>query len=74
MRTLLLVCVIAIASVSPTLAGAFFISLTKREQVSGFYKTCWYNCAGGEVAVTIPSTRPCPFKVDAPDPRARSPR
>lgn len=65
MKALLLACLICLASTLPSFAGGCLLSLTKHEQRSGAaYKICWYNCAGGEVAVTIRSTRPCPLKVE----------
>ncbi len=76
MKALLLACLVLVASVSPTLAaGSCLLSLRGHEHPSGAsYKICWYECLGGEVSVTVSATRPCPFKIDAPDRRARSPR
>jgi hypothetical protein len=55
---MLLIC---LAAASRADAGA---CLWKREQPSGSYKICWYGCAGGDVAVSIKATRPCPLKIE----------
>jgi hypothetical protein len=50
------------AAASQAHAGA---CLLKRESPpSGFLKTCWYDCALGEVAVTVRATRLCKLMIE----------
>jgi len=34
------------------------------EQISGLNKICYYNCAGSQAAITIPSTQLCPLNIE----------
>ena len=42
-------------------AGTGFL---KGEKISGMNKICYYDCLGGEVAITIKSTELCPLTID----------
>jgi hypothetical protein len=33
------------------------------ESVDGYYKVCWYNCAGSEVPIYIPVHQVCPVYI-----------
>ncbi len=38
----------------------------KGEKISGMNKICYYDCLGGEAAITIKSTELCPSTTDCP--------
>jgi hypothetical protein len=38
----------------------------KRETTSGMYKTCYYDCLGSEVAISIKSIKLCPLTINCP--------
>ena len=38
----------------------------KGEKTDGMYKTCYYDCLGGEVAITISAAKLCPLSISCP--------
>lgn len=46
--------------------AVFFLAMTcykTNESVDGFYKICYYDCAGSQVAETIKATELCPYTI-----------
>ncbi len=64
LNKLIIILILTIFAVITTAyAGTCFLV---RETTDGLYRTCYYDCAGGEVVITVGVAKLCPLSIDCP--------
>ena len=60
MKKLIITLVIVLTIIGTAYASTCFY---KGERLNGLYRTCYYDCAGGTVAISVKAYEMCPLSI-----------